>query len=129
MARAMTRAHQSAYLYYFTYAETGKRAHLGAHHGLELSFLSDSFPADWQHSLDDQKLGEDMRAYWTQFAKTGNPNAPGIPEWPPYNLRVDQSFELRRTIGSRPVASRLHVLDHIMNQLFAETWNSPSHGR
>jgi hypothetical protein len=42
----MTRANQKAYLYYFTYAETGKRAHLGAYHGEELQFQSDSFPAD-----------------------------------------------------------------------------------
>jgi carboxylesterase type B len=46
MAQAMTRANQKAYLYYFTYAETGKRAHLGAYHGEELQFQSDSFPAD-----------------------------------------------------------------------------------
>jgi para-nitrobenzyl esterase len=48
MARAMTRTGQSAYLYYFTYAERGKRAHRGAYHGEELKFLSDSFPSDWE---------------------------------------------------------------------------------
>jgi hypothetical protein len=64
----MTRADQKAYLYYFTYAETGKRAHLGAYHGEELKFLSNSFPADWEHSRDHEKLGEAIRAYWTQFA-------------------------------------------------------------
>ena len=51
MAQAMTRVGQSAYLYHFTYAETGKRAHLGAYHGEELKFLSGSFPSDWEHAL------------------------------------------------------------------------------
>ena len=120
LAQAMTRAGQKAYLYYFTYAETGKRAQLGAYHGEELKFLSNSFPADWGHSRDDEKLGEAIRAYWTQFAKTGNPNAPGLPEWPAYNARSNQWLELGRTIRLRRAGPQLQVLEQIMQQVFAE---------
>jgi para-nitrobenzyl esterase len=124
VARAMTRTGQKAYLYYFTYAENGKRAHLGAYHGEELKFLSDSFPDDWEHNPDEEKLGQAMRTYWTQFAKIGSPNTPGLPVWPAYDARLDQCFELGRTIGIRPVATRLQVLEHIMGQIFAETANT-----
>jgi para-nitrobenzyl esterase len=124
LVQAMTRADQKAYLYYFTYAETGKRAHLGAYHGEELKFLSNSFPADWEHSRDHEKLGEAIRAYWTQFAKTGNPNAPGFPEWPAYDARTDQWLELGRTIRVRPVGPQLQVLEQIMQQVFAEEGKS-----
>ena len=121
MARTMTDSGQKAYLYYFTYAEKGKRAHLGAYHGEELKFLSDSFPDDWEHNPEDEELGKTMRIYWTQFAKTGNPNSPDLAVWPAYDAHLDQCLELGRTVVTRPVAPRLHVLEHIMKQIFAET--------
>jgi para-nitrobenzyl esterase len=120
MARTMTRVGQKGYLYYFTYAETGKRAPLGAYHGEELLFLSDSFPSDWEHGQEDVTLGKAMRMYWTQFAITGDPNAPGIPKWPAYDVRLDECFQLGRTIRVHPVAPQLHILEQIMNQIFAE---------
>jgi hypothetical protein len=43
----MTKAREESYLYNFTYGDPGKRSRLGAHHGDELFFLSDSFSADW----------------------------------------------------------------------------------
>ena len=112
---------QKAFLYYFTYVEAGKRAPLGAYHGEELNFLSNVFPDDWEHSQDDEKLGEILRTYWVQFAKTGDPNGAGIPEWPAYDTRKDECFELGLKIGGRPVAVQLQALERIMKQNFAET--------
>jgi para-nitrobenzyl esterase len=124
MAQAMTRAGQKAYLYYFTYAETGKRAALGAYHGEELNFLSDSFPSDWQHGQDGEKLGSAMRSYWTQFARTGNPNAPGLPRWAAFDPRTEQCFELGQKIQVHPVAPQVQALEQIMQQILAETSGS-----
>jgi len=121
MARAMTSAGQKAYLYRFTFSETGKRAHLGAYHGEELSFLSDSFPFDWEHDDDDKVLGKVMRAYWTQFARTGNPNTLGIHGWLPYDAHSDQCLEPGRTIRIRPAARRLRIIEHIMKEVFVAT--------
>ena len=121
MARAMTSAGQKAYLYRFAFSETGKRARLGAYHGEELRFLSDSFPSDWEHSDDDKVLGKVMRAYWTQFARTGNPNTPGLHGWPQYDAHSDECLELGRAIRIRPVAPRLQIIEHIMKQVFTAT--------
>lgn len=125
MAQVMTRTGQAAYLYCFTYADAGKRASLGAHHGEELDLLSNSFPSDWEHEDDEKKLGDAMREYWTQFAKKGNPNAPGLPGWPTYASRPDQCLELGRTIRVQPVSRRVQIIKRIMDQVFAGSESAP----
>jgi len=122
-ARAMTRAGQKAYVYLFSFVDTGKRLQLGAFHGEELMFLSDSFPNDWKRGPDEATLGKLMRAYWTQFAKTGDPNAPGLLRWPAYEATLEQVIELGRTVNVGPLrhAAQLRVLEQIMNQILAET--------
>ncbi|MGC2637962.1 MAG: carboxylesterase family protein [Acidobacteriaceae bacterium] len=33
----------------------------------------------------DAALSQQMQGYWTSFAKTGNPNGPGLPPWPGFS--------------------------------------------
>ena len=72
---------------------------LGAYHTGELQYLFK--PADFfglpvgQLSPKQMKLSDAMISYWTQFAKTGNPNSPNEPEWDPYNPITDEFQSLK----------------------------------
>ena len=43
----------------------------------------------------DARLSDVMQRYWTNFAKTGNPNGPGLPAWPQFDAKSGAYLELR----------------------------------
>ena len=63
---------------------------LGAFHGAEIQYLmlitGDIFP----FTADQQTLSDSMISYWTQFAKTLNPNSARQPMWSPYSASADE---------------------------------------
>ena len=126
IARAMTRAQQPAYLYLLTWIQSGKHASLGAHHGEELPFLDDAYPSNWGSSDGDKAFGEILRAYWSNFAKSGNPNSQGLAEWPAFDPGSDYIFSLGQKIAPMPMNQNLRVLDEIMAQILSEQRPHPN---
>lgn len=64
----------------------------------------------------DQQLADTISSYWVNFAKTGNPNGEGLPIWPVYNDKGNQTMIL----GEKPVAKPLPdkaALDFMVKQI------------
>jgi para-nitrobenzyl esterase len=64
---------------------------------------------------EHRKLSDQMMDYWTNFAKTGDPNGPGLPEWPKYG-KDDSLIHLDSTITSGPdtLRGRYEFLEETM---------------
>jgi para-nitrobenzyl esterase len=83
----MVKAGQPAYVYQFAYVADGLRATTpGVGHGGELPYvfgLRGVNPMLASHATAaDRAVIAQTQGYWTNFAKTGDPNAEGLPHWP-----------------------------------------------
>jgi para-nitrobenzyl esterase len=79
------------YLYYFTWKTPVHEGKLKAFHTLEIPFVLDN--VDEAKSMtgsreDRYALQDKMSGAWAAFARTGNPNHKGLPNWPAF--KTDQ---------------------------------------
>lgn len=91
-----TNAQNSAYQFQFSRSAPEKEA-LGAPHGSEVAFVFGTLDTQAnppRYTEADHQLSETMQQYWTNFAKTGNPNGAGLPNWPAFDAKGRAYMEL-----------------------------------
>lgn len=75
------------YKYYFTWQSPVREGKLRSFHTLEIPFVTvnvDNAKSMTGSGQDRYALQDKMSAAWAAFAKTGNPNAKGLPHWPAF---------------------------------------------
>jgi para-nitrobenzyl esterase len=87
LAAAQTRLGQPVYRYYFTYVPEDYRSSTpGAGHAAEVQFVFGNLGtfrwSSTRYAPFDRRIAADMALYWTNFAKHGDPNGPGLAAWP-----------------------------------------------
>jgi para-nitrobenzyl esterase len=113
------------YRYRLDLGSPGDKYHpalIGAFHSDDIEYvfgtLDSRTEATWRP--EDRKLSDLIGTYWTNFARTGDPNAPGLPIWPTYNASTQwQVMHLDATSTAKPDTQRDRYL------FLEEVWSKP----
>ena len=65
---------------------------------------------------EDRKVSDLMGSYWTNFAKTGDPNGPDLPRWPAYASR-DGYQVMHLTADPRPAPDQHRARYEFLDKL------------
>lgn len=103
------------YYYYFDQHPEGPgQGDKGAFHGADVAYVFGHLnPSNPQLRQDDHDISEAMVTYWTNFAKKGDPNGAGVPEWPAFSDETPEVMVFNKTPhpGPVPSADSLKVFD------------------
>ena len=123
-------AGKNAYLYQFarTPASAPGKTNGGASHAAELAYMFDNLdkprevpdnsdPAVVSKSAPDVKLADLMATYWTNFARTGNPNGAGLPNWPQVT-EMERNEAMLLDVNSAPGATMTPAQVALYDALF-----------
>jgi para-nitrobenzyl esterase len=100
MARLASAAGQTTYVYRFSYVASSLRKEVkGALHATEIPFVFETVRAKYGEATtpEDEAIAAAANAYWTAFARTGDPNGDGRPRWPAYSEKDDVILEFSMT--------------------------------
>jgi len=102
-------AGNTAYQFEFAHPPTGRES-VGNNHAADVGyqfgtvtkgiFAGSANPPFTPNAVDAQ-VSDAMQGYWVNFARTGDPNGPGLPAWPKFNPDTRSYIQFT---GAGPVA-------------------------
>ncbi len=98
-----TKGKGPAYIYYFDHRTPTSPN--GATHAAELQYVFRTLGSQGTGAPrpEDTATSELMSSYWVNFAKTGDPNGPGLPRWPKFTEQDQQAMVFDEAPGARPL--------------------------
>lgn len=104
-----------AFQYYFDYHPDSPDG--GSGHGSDVPHAFQTLPEESDE--EDLKLSYMISTYWVNFARTGDPNGPGLPEWPSFSEEDSKVMVFDTAPGARPlpVLDRLKTVDKYFSEL------------
>jgi para-nitrobenzyl esterase len=108
-----------AFIYLFSYVSPAMQGRMryGAAHASEIPYVFNNLSSQNGAAAApmDQEVAKLMNTYWANFAKTGDPNGPGLPKWPAYNPQENDILEFQADgspVGkSDPKKARLDLIE------------------
>lgn len=127
VARAFASQGAPVFEYRFGYVAPEKKAGApwGADHASDVPYAFDQMRAALDApTATDQATASRFADYLARFARTGNPNGPGLPQWPAYRTPSDELMSIRPDgafVGEAdPLKARLDFMQGAADRRWAE---------
>jgi para-nitrobenzyl esterase len=124
VAQRVAACGQASYVYRFSYVATPLRGKMSAaFHSSEIPYVFDTIgESSWGNmgkglTSADYQMATEANAYWVNYAKTGDPNGSGLPNWPRYTAKGDELMDFTMNDGPKggpdPWAEQLDAVEKI----------------
>lgn len=104
-----------------TMSVLGDKKRHGVSHADDILYIKGDFqlPGNINKHPVEAALSDIMQNYWVNFAKSGNPNAPGMPYWPSFNKDKETTMQFSNGASLIPVPNRdkIDIMDKFYKKI------------